>query len=123
MKRLAALVIAVGFLGGIALSHSLAKGPPEDVPKGPLDKVLIAHIADVEAVLQEPGPEDPPGTEVYKVIGYYVVIEVSTKAAQNGHAGHVLEMMGVEFKDIIPYVGTKGEHFTVEEIVVVPPPE
>jgi len=115
MKRLAALIIAVGFLGGISLSQSLA-GRPDDVPKGPPDKVVIAHIADVEAV-----PQEEPG--LYTVIGYYVVIEVSEKAAENGHAGHVLEMMGVEFEDIIPYDGTKGEHLTVEVADVEPPSE
>jgi len=52
------------------------------------------------------------------VTGYYNVIEVSEDALP-AHEGHSIEVMGVTIKDMIPYDGQKGNHFTVEQTVEV----
>lgn len=108
MNRFLLCLALAGMLVLPALSHA---APPA--------KVLIAHVGDVEVteglITDEEGNEIPG----YIATAYYNVIEVSEKAVK-AHEGHVIEVQGEKFADIIPYGGTKGEHFTVEKTVVVP---
>ncbi len=108
MNRFLLCLALAGMLVLPALSHA---APPA--------KVVIAHIGDVQVV--EELTTDDEGNEivVYTLTAYYNVIEVSEKAVK-AHEGHVIEVQGEEFADIIGYGGTKGEHFTVEKTVVVP---
>ncbi len=109
MNRFLLCLAIAGMLVLPSLSHA---APPA--------KVVIAHIGDVE-VVEEPVLDDD-GNQIataYTVTAYYNVIEISEKALK-AHENHSIEVQGLTFADIIPYDGTKGDHFTVEEIVEVP---
>ena len=52
MKRLAVLIIVVGFLAGISLSHSLAGHGPHG-PNGPPPKLKVCHVDEVDEATGE----------------------------------------------------------------------
>jgi len=81
MKRLAVLIIAVGFLAGISLSHSLAGHGPHG-PNGPPPKVKVCHVDEVEI--------DPDTGEEVVVAAH--VLELPEPAAQ-AHLDHGDELL------------------------------